>query len=229
VRSRSVFWVPAASLLAACASASPPEPAPFAAALAGAGCPPPIGTAITPDGDLLPGRLCGRLRFPSGQAASTGTGTAVVAWYRPEEQARFRAGRFLPLELLPALFDRARVVSGIRPGGAEGVEYALDYPGGEAVVLAVADFQHLFWEALLGGQAPGNSVGASALVTAAPRLRHADPRCTRNGIDRWRDHPDRVASGMQRRVAAGVRSRSSWNWRLRRSELPVEVGNRTRG
>jgi S-formylglutathione hydrolase FrmB len=175
MRSASLSWVVAAGLLVACASAAPPAAPPSPASLAVPACPAPIGAAISPARQPQPGCLCGRLRIPPGPSSSAATGNLVIAWYRPEEAARFRGGRFLPLELLPALFDRARVMTDVRPGEAEGVEYAIDYPGGDAVVLVVADFQHLFWETLLGGHGAGNFVGvtrAGGPVSAA--IRHVD-------------------------------------------------------
>ena len=148
--------VVAAALLVSCATGPrPPAPA------AGSSCPAPTGMAVNPAAGPQPGRLCGRLRLPAGTAAPAGPANVMVAWFRPEERARFRDGRLLPMDLIWSLFERARVVSGVRLGDGPGVEYSVEYPGGDAVVLAVADFQQKFWETLFGDEAPGNFLGVS--------------------------------------------------------------------
>jgi enterochelin esterase-like enzyme len=117
------------------------------------------GTAATP-GPPGPARLCGRLRLPRDLEARTGT--LVVTWFRPEEQARFGRRLVPPLELLGPMVERARILPGARLAPGAEVEYALDYPGGPAVVLAILDVRQAFWSALMGGDGAGNLGGLSA-------------------------------------------------------------------
>lgn len=54
------------------------------------------------------------------------------------------------------------------------MEFALDYPGGDAVVLAVIDHQHAFWPTMFGAGA-GNFLGVSApAVEVTPGVRKAE-------------------------------------------------------
>lgn len=130
-------------------------------------CGPLTGTAITAAHAAGPARLCGRLQIAADAAARDATGPIVLSWFRPDEQKRFRGGRLPPNDLLEALMERGRIVTGARLARG-GVEYSLDYPGGDAVVLAIADLRHDFWATLFGGGA-GNFVGVSAVGGARAR------------------------------------------------------------
>jgi S-formylglutathione hydrolase len=89
--------------------------------------------------------------------------TVVLAWFRPQEKARFANGLYPPTALLEAFLERARVIPEVTLGGQ--TELALDYPGGDAVVLAVVDFEHAFWPTMFGG-GEGNFIGVSAPAAA---------------------------------------------------------------
>jgi S-formylglutathione hydrolase FrmB len=105
-------------------------------------------------------RLCGTLRSPAG--GPDGPGTLVLTWYSAAEATTFQGGRNPPMVLARALFDRARVHRYQHLDRA--VPYALDYPGGPAVVLAIADIRHEFW-ATLFGEGAGNLMGLSPPAT----------------------------------------------------------------
>jgi S-formylglutathione hydrolase FrmB len=141
------------------AGCRPPRPA-APPTLAGA-CGPPSGMRADPRAPSQPARLCGRLRVDDSAVLPPSPGTLVLSWYRPEEQARFAGGRYPSVDLLDEFFERARIVPGTPLSRGQGLEYAIDYPGGPAVVLAVADFHHLFWETMFG-EGEGNLFGVSS-------------------------------------------------------------------
>lgn len=122
------------------------------------GCGAPSGIATRPTRQT--GKLCVRLVLAPRSAAAK-PATVVLVWYRPEEKARFQNGVYPPFDLLQAFIDRARVVPNVTLG--EKTELAVDYPGGDAVVLAIADLNQTFWPTMFGGGA-GNFIGVSAVA-----------------------------------------------------------------
>jgi S-formylglutathione hydrolase FrmB len=135
------------------------------------GCGAPSGIATRPALSPQKGQLCVRLSLDAKAAVPTQKANVVLVWYRPEEKARFQNGLYPPFDLLEAFFDRARVVPNVTLGTQ--TELALDYPGGDAVVLAIADLHHAFWPTMFGAGA-GNFIGVSApSAEANPSLRRA--------------------------------------------------------
>lgn len=142
------------------------------ACLLGASCatvvvPSGIATRPTTNAGVLKVQLSVAKDAPSAPA------TVLLAWFRPEEQAKFHAGLYPPMDLLTAFLDRARIVQNVSL--TDPVDLVLDYPGGDAVVLAVADLQHQFWPTMFGGGA-GNFIGVSARGSSNIALEKIAPR-----------------------------------------------------
>lgn len=121
------------------------------------GCGTPAGIPVSPR-DPLPGRLCVALTYPTPPAVAE-SATVVLIWFRPEEQAKLFRGLYVPTTMLTPFLERARVVPNVALGDAQELE--LDYPGGDAVVVAIVDRTHAFWPTMFGGGA-GNFIGVSA-------------------------------------------------------------------
>jgi S-formylglutathione hydrolase FrmB len=134
-------------------------------------CGAPSGVATHPAVVPQAGKLCVRLDLEPG-AVATGSATVVMVWYRPEEKARFEGGLYPPFDLLDAFLERARVVPNVSLDSP--AELALDYPGGDAVVFAIADLHHAFWPTMFGG-GEGNFIGVSApAAVASPAVRRVE-------------------------------------------------------
>lgn len=124
------------------------------------GCGAPAGVATRPHSDFT-GRICVKLQFPSPPAVAE-SGTVVLVWFRPDEKAKLMRGVYVPPSMLEQFLDRARVVPNVPLDGEK--ELALDYPGGDAVVVAVVDKTKQFWPTMFGGGS-GNFLGVSDVAT----------------------------------------------------------------
>lgn len=122
-------------------------------------CGAPAGRATRPHADWA-GRICVKLEFPATPAVAE-SATVVLVWFTPEEKARLNRGVYVPPTMLEQFLDRARVVQNVALG--DGQELALDYPGGDAAVVAVVDRTKSFWPTMFGGGS-GNLLGVADAV-----------------------------------------------------------------
>lgn len=129
-------------------------------------CGAPAGTATRPHPDWA-GRICVKLQFPEAPAVAE-SGTVVLVWFTPEEKAKLHRGVYVPPAMLAQFLDRARVVQNVALG--DGKELALDYPGGEAAVVAIVDRTKAFWPTMFGGGS-GNFLGAADAVNGRADLK----------------------------------------------------------
>jgi enterochelin esterase-like enzyme len=162
-----MFKIPLLALLVLTGCAAERPATRTAAPIDEPGCGTPSGIATRPAATPQAGKLCVRL---TADALPSAPATVVLVWYRPEEKARFQGGLYPPFDLLEAFLDRARVVQNVSLAAKP--ELAIDYPGGDAVVLAIADLDHTFWPTMFGGGA-GNFIGVSA-----PSQRTAEVKLT---------------------------------------------------
>ena len=70
-------------------------------------------------------------------------------WFTPEEKAKLHRGIYIPPTMLDQFLDRARVVRNVALG--DNKELAIDYPGGDAAVVAIVDRTRAFWPTMFGG------------------------------------------------------------------------------
>ena len=139
-------------VLAVCATgnaATQPTPA-----VGNSECGAPAGTATRPHADWS-GRICVKLEVPQPPAIAE-SATVVFVWFTPEEKAKLHRGVYIPPTMLDQFLDRARVVQNVALGDRK--EFAIDYPGGDAAVVAIVDRTRAFWPTMFGGGS-GNLLG----------------------------------------------------------------------